>query len=234
MKNFNWKYFSKVVGVIGCVITFITLAIVIYLNHLEPLKIDILMRDFCYDIRGKKYGFGFWFFRLITEFGNLYIIIILIVLTIIFTKCDYRAIILSLGMLAAVLLNVGLKELYLRERPLADMRWMAEDSTSFPSGHSTAVGFLYPFIIYLIYHTNLKKSIKNTVYVLCCLLIPLVMFSRLILGVHYFTDVLAGVSVGIMVACFCMLLYKLCEKYDFMTEGLFDKIRKSKNQEKNQ
>ncbi len=185
-------------------------------------------------IRGKKYGFGFWFFRLITEFGNLYIIIILIVLTIIFTKCDYRAIILSLGMLAAVLLNVGLKELYLRERPLADMRWMAEDSTSFPSGHSTAVGFLYPFIIYLIYHTNLKKSIKNTVYVLCCLLIPLVMFSRLILGVHYFTDVLAGVSVGIMVACFCMLLYKLCEKYDFMTEGLFDKIRKSKNQEKNQ
>ncbi len=219
------------IGVVGCVITFITLTIMIYLNHLEPLKVDIWMRDLCYNIRGKKYGFGFWFFRLITEFGNLYIIAIIIILTILLTKCDYRAIILSIGMLAAVLLNVGLKELYLRERPLADMRWMAEDSTSFPSGHSTAVGFLYPFIIYIIYHTNLKKIYKNIIYISCSIIIPLVMFSRLILGVHYFTDVLAGVSVGIMVSCFCMLMYKLCEKYDFMTEGLFDKIRKNKNKD---
>ena len=231
MKNFNWKNWIKVIGVVGCVITFISLTIMIYLNHLEPLKVDIWMRDLCYHIRGKKYGFGFWFFRLITEFGNLYIIAIIIILTILLTKCDYRAIILSIGMLAAVLLNVGLKELYLRERPLADMRWMAEDSTSFPSGHSTAVGFLYPFIIYIIYHTNLKKIYKNIIYISCSIIIPLVMFSRLILGVHYFTDVLAGVSVGIMVSCFCMLMYKLCEKYDFMTEGLFDKIRKNKNKD---
>ncbi len=51
----------------------------------------------------------------------------------------------------------------------------------------------------------------------------------MILGVHYFTDVIAGVSVGIMVACLAMQLYKIFEKYDFMTEGLFDKIRKSRN-----
>ncbi len=64
---------------------------------------------------------------------------------------------------------------------------------------------------------------------MCSLIIPLVMFSRLILGVHYFTDVIAGVSVGIMVSCLAMLFYKLCERYDFMTEGLFSKISNSKN-----
>lgn len=229
MSKINWKYAIKYTGIIACLITFITLAVVIYLNRLEPLALDRAMRDFAYDIRGEKFGFWYWFFRIITEFGNFYIIAVIIIGVVLFTKCDYRAISISLGILLAVLLNIGLKGIYMRERPFADFRWMNEDSTSFPSGHSTAVGFLYPFIMYLAYHSKvLSKKWKNTIYVICTILIPLVMFSRLILGVHYFTDVLAGVSVGIMVSCLAMLFYKICEKYDFMQEGLLEKIVKSK------
>lgn len=233
MSKLNWKDAIKYTGIILCLVTFITLAVVIYLNRLEPLYLDRAMRDFSYRIRGEKFGFCYWFFRIITEFGNLYIIAIIILIVIIATKCDYRAISISLGILLAVLLNVGLKEIYMRERPFADLRWMNEDSTSFPSGHSTAVGFLYPFIMYLAYHSkSLSNKWKNTIYVACSIIIPLVMFSRLILGVHYFTDVIAGVSVGIMISCLAMLFYKICIKYDFMQEGLLDKILKSKKKDK--
>ncbi len=230
MNKYSWKFWIKLVGILLCIITFITLAVVIYLNRLNPLELDQAVRDFCYKIRGEKYGFGYWFFRIITEFGNFYVIAVIIGMIIVFTKCDYRAISISLGILLAVILNVGLKEIYMRERPFMDLRWMSEDSTSFPSGHSTAVCFLCPFIMYLAYHSkSLSKIKKNILYVMCSLIIPLVMFSRLILGVHYFTDVIAGVSVGIMVSCLAMLFYKLCERYDFMTEGLFSKISNSKN-----
>lgn len=229
MSKINWKYAIKYTGIFLCIVTFITLAVVIYLNRLEPLSLDCAMRDFAYRIRGEKYGFCFWFFRIITEFGNFYIIAVIIISVVLWTKCDYRAICISLGILLAVMLNVGLKEIYMRERPFADLRWMSEDSTSFPSGHSTAVGFLYPFLMYLTYHSKkLPNKLKITIYVACSCIIPLVMFSRLILGVHYLTDVLAGVSVGIMVSCVAMLFYKVCEKYDFMQEGLLEKITKSK------
>ncbi|MDE6946413.1 MAG: phosphatase PAP2 family protein [Anaeroplasmataceae bacterium] len=232
MKKINWKLYIKIAGIVLCMITFIILAIFIYLNRLEPLALDVAMRDFSYNIRGDKYGFGYWFFRLITEFGNVYIIVGIVVFSIIVTRCDYRAILLTLGILGAVLLNVGLKEIYMRERPIEAMRWMDESSTSFPSGHSTAVGFLYTFIMYLVYHSKVNKVLKRTTYTACLMIIPLVMFSRLILGVHYFTDVLAGVSVGIMVACLCMMGFKLCERFDFMTEGLFDVVRKNKTENK--
>lgn len=228
MKKFDWKFALKMAGVIGCIILFCVLAIIIYLNRLEPLPLDSAMRDFSYHIRGEKYGFGYWFFRIITEFGNFYVIAVIVLIVVFLTKCDMRAILFALGILFAVLLNVALKEIYMRERPFADMRWMNEDSTSFPSGHSTAVGFVYPFLIYLAYHTKLKKSYRYAIYISCSLMMPIVMFSRLILGVHYLTDVLAGVCVGIMVACLAMQIYKICVKYDFMTEGLFVKIRNAR------
>ena len=229
MSKMNWKYAIKYTGMAICLVTFIVLAVVIYLNRLEPLALDRAMRDFAYKIRGEKYGFCYWFFRIITEFGFVFTIIPIILVVVILTKFDYRAIIISLGILLATLLNFGLKEIYMRERPFADLRWMNEDSTSFPSGHSTSVGFLYPFLMYLAYHSkSISKKWKYVIYVACSVIIPLVMFSRLILGVHYFTDVIAGVSVGIMVSCAAMLFYKICEKYDFMQEGLIDKIKNRK------
>lgn len=228
MKRISWKLAIKFLGVFGCVVTFIVLAALIYVNRLEPMGMDIAFRDFCYRVRGEKWGFGYWFFRIITEFGNFYIISVIVVFIAIRTRCDFRAILLALGILFAVMLNIGLKGLYMRERPFADFRWMDEVSTSFPSGHSTAAGFMYSFLMYIIYHSKLKKSSQNILMGACLVLIPLVLFSRTILGVHYLSDVLAGFSVGIMVSCLCMLLYKVCVKYEFMTEGLLDKIKKNK------
>ena len=225
MRKVSWKLALKISGVLLCAFIFILFAVLILQNDLNPLALDIAARDFCYDIRGEKYGFCYWFFRLITEFGNFYVIGLIVIVMIVWTKCDYRAILLMLGLFCSVLLNIALKGMYMRERPFADLRWMNESSTSFPSGHSAAVGFLYPFIIYVVFHTNIHLFVKRILYGVCIVLIVLVMFSRMILGVHYLSDVLAGLAVGIMVSCVFMQLYKVCVRYDFMTVGLFEKIK---------
>lgn len=223
-----------VTGIMFCMICFIVLSVIVYLNRTKsPLALDIVICDFCYNIRGEKFGFNYWFFRLITEFGNFYLISILLCLIFIVTKCDYRAILFFLGIILVILLNAALKEIFARERPLEVMRWMNEQTTSYPSGHSASVGFVYPFLIFLVHHSKFKKKYRYGVYLGCLGIIPLVMISRLILGVHYFTDVIAGFCVGIMVACLLACFYEICKKHNIMTEGLWDKFRKRKK-EKNQ
>lgn len=216
----------KYSGIVVCALTFITLAIIIYFHRVEPLKIDAAIRDFAYFIRGEKYGFMYWFFRLITEFGNYLFILIIIGIIAFSTKMDYRFFLVLFGIMLSVIINVGLKDMYSRERPFIDMRWMNEDSTSFPSGHSTAAGYMYTFIIYLAYHEDFNKKIKTVIYSVCGALIPLVMFSRIILGVHYFTDVVAGAATGIMVSCLCMLLYRYCVNNNILTTGMLDRSNK--------
>lgn len=216
----------KIFGIAFCAIAFLILALIIFYHRVEPLWLDAQIRDFCYAIRGEKYGFVYWLFRFFTEFGNYFFIIIILIVIALLTKLDFKFFLVLFGIMLSVILNVGMKDMYSRERPFAELRWMAEDSTSFPSGHSTAAGFLYTFIIYLVYHTNFKIWKKRTLYIICGALIPMVMFSRLILGVHYFTDVIAGCLTGVMVSCLCMLLYRYCANNDILTTGLLHRGKK--------
>lgn len=229
MRRINWKYWLKLAGAIISTITFIVFTLAIYFNDTNALMMDVVARDICYSFRGEKGGFWYWFFRIITEFGNLFVIAIVVIAALIITKCDFRFMTLSFGILCSVLLCIEMKELFMRERPIWEMRWMNEESTSFPSAHSTAAGFMYTYILYLVYHSSVNNKIKNFTYVICPILILLVMLSRMVLGVHYLSDVLAGVSIGVMMACVMMLIYKLCVRYDFMTKGLFSIIKEEKN-----
>lgn len=221
----------KISGIAFSAVVFVSLSIIIYFYRVEPLWIDAELRDFSYYIRGEKYGFMYWVFRIITEFGNFFIIILILLGIALFTRLDFRFFLVLFGIMLSLILNVGLKDMYSRERPYEDLRWAAEYTTSFPSGHATAAGFLYSYIIYLVYHTDLKPWIKRTVYGVCGALIPLIMFSRLILGVHYFTDVVAGCATGIMVSCFCMLLYRYCVNNNILTTGLLHRRKKKEERD---
>ncbi|MBQ8320098.1 MAG: phosphatase PAP2 family protein [Clostridia bacterium] len=78
-------------------------------------------------------------------------------------------------------------------------------SLSFPSGHSTMGGGLF-------FATALRFEKRKWLWVLCPFLTLGVMASRLYLGVHYFTDVLAGASLGILVAVIWDMVYRYCPK----------------------
>ena len=209
---------------IGFLLLFIAMSITVFVTGGNPL-IDTAIRDFAYDIRGDKGGFIFWVFRILTEFGDIIFIVFIAVLGLFYTKLDNRFLVFVFGMLFAVLLNTAFKEVFSRERPYEIYRWMEEESKSFPSGHSVNAAYIFSMIMFTIYKSNYKKSIKLATYITCGTLIPIVMISRIILGVHFFTDTIAGASLGIMVASLCMLLNNLLTSRNILTEGLLKKSK---------
>lgn len=112
--------------------------------------------------------------------------------------------------LGNLVLNPILKELFQRSRPAEALRMVAEASYSFPSGHSFAAGMIYPLITYFfIRSTNLSKHSTLVTSILVLVMVS-ICFSRIYLGVHYFTDVVAGFSLGL--SCYYLSRY-VFEKY---------------------
>lgn len=114
--------------------------------------------------------------------------------------------------ISGALLSLGLKELFARERPPDVFHLLTVKSLSFPSGHA-----MMSSIVYLTQGALLAKvqSNKNTrIYILlvAILLVFLIGISRIYLGVHYPTDVLAGWSAGLAWASLCWLAAKYLQR----------------------
>ena len=85
------------------------------------------------------------------------------------------------------------KWLFQRQRPF-DMTQLME--YSFPSGHSTYTAFFYGFVIYFFIRQTGNRGRRIDLVFLWAGIVAVVGFSRLYLGVHYLSDVLAGVLLG--------------------------------------
>ena len=93
------------------------------------------------------------------------------------------------------LLNLALKNIFTRGRPTIT-HLIKENGYSLPSGHAMASLAFYGLIIYLVYKSvNLSKKVKTILISLLTLLIILIGISRIYLGVHYVSDVIAGYSI---------------------------------------
>ena len=87
-----------------------------------------------------------------------------------------------------------LKEIFHRSRPLGAL--VTESSPSFPSAHSIISIAFYAFIFYLL-ALNAKSRFSKYLLISAVFLVPVFLgFSRLYLGVHYLSDVLAGYAIG--------------------------------------
>lgn len=214
--------------------SFIILTVLCVLIHQfrgEPLGVDIWARDLAYNTRGEKGGLNYWFWRIITEFGDIFFVAALAIALLIYTKLDYRFLIFCLGVVTEVLLNSAFKGVYQRPRPLTENWWMFEDSTSFPSGHSTATGFMHPYVIFILVMTEDNKKIKLPAIIVSSVLFFLVPISRIVLGMHYFTDCLAGLALGGIVASFTITIAILFKEYNILQNGLLSFLFKKKNKE---
>ncbi len=80
-----------------------------------------------------------------------------------------------------------------RARPMA--MYDAADRFSFPSGHAASSIVLYGFLAFLLAHEK-RAKIRLAITLLAAGLVGLIAFSRLYLGAHWLSDVLASLSLG--------------------------------------
>lgn len=120
-------------------------------------------------------------------------VFVLIVLGLLFTQRRPQAQFAVLGLGGAVGTALIMKVVFQRARPELWPRLITEHGASFPSGHATTAAALATFVALLLWRTKWRwpAVILGGLYAL------LVGYSRLVLGVHYPTDVLAGWLTGL-------------------------------------
>ena len=168
------------ISIIISIILFVALTIFVKVNNNLTFEYNIFKF-----INGNNSLYNV--FRVITEFGEWYTYLVIIILIFIF-KRKYSYVIIA-NILTCTLLNNALKLLIMRERP--EWRLYTPHGYSYPSGHAMSSLAFYGLIIYLIikyYKGNGKKIISG----LLSLLIILIGISRIYLGVHYCTDVIGA------------------------------------------
>jgi membrane-associated phospholipid phosphatase len=112
---------------------------------------------------------------------------------------------LALVVPGGMLINSALKLLFDRARPTWDDPLLTLTTGSFPSGHATGSTLFYGFLAcYLV--RRAKSGLARALAILgCAAMVVLVGFSRVYLGVHYLSDVLAGMSLGTAWLALCMI-----------------------------
>jgi membrane-associated phospholipid phosphatase len=102
-----------------------------------------------------------------------------------------------LAMPAGMILNVLLKGLFERSRPVFEQPLVMLATYSFPSGHAAYSTMLYGLLAAYVAHRVDRWQWRLVSVLVCGAIVALVAFSRLYLGAHYLTDVLAGIFEGL-------------------------------------
>ena len=111
---------------------------------------------------------------------------------------------LSIG--GGLVISALLKEIIGRPRP--EFAYIVENDFSFPSGHAIAATIFFTLIIYF-FARKIKNLVWREIFItISILLIILTVVSRLYLGVHWLSDVVAGVSFGLFWTTSMILLVR--------------------------
>lgn len=133
------------------------------------------------------------FMKFMTRIGDG---LVWVVLSIIFLAINiYAGMALLFSIVSQVLLQSIIKRLFSRQKPYVSYTEISNvipppDKFSFPSGH-TAAAFAVAFVFYYFY---------PFLFIPMLIIASLIAFSRIYLGLHYPTDVLAGIILGLISA----------------------------------
>lgn len=146
----------------------------------------------------------------ITTLGNPDFVVVVVVFSLgwlWWRQCHLEAKVFAIACLGALILNQGLKLCFAKPRPQLWTHLIAESSFSFPSGHALGSLVLYGFLAYVLAKQSPKSA--HWFYSVAAAIIAAIGTSRLYLGVHWPTDVLAGYAVGFLWLMVCITMIKL-------------------------
>ena len=184
-KNYKWIIFF--------LFFVIFLAIAEDVFEQEIFEFDSVVYNFLVNNRNEALNN---FFKIITQFGSALVLIIITILCVIFIRDKKYKILVPANLLTIAIINIVLKNFFLRPRP-NELRLIEETGYSFPSGHAMASTAFYGLLIYIVHEKVENKILRNTICIMLGLLILLISISRIYVGVHYTSDVIAGTCFSI-------------------------------------
>ena len=185
------------------------LAITIFLLLLLAviLKADSLDKTIYNSIKNLRTSYLNDIVIVITKLGNALPVTLICIVYFILKPKEGKYVIACV--ITAFLMNLLLKNIVARTRP--NSLWLIKETGfSFPSGHAMASMSLYGMILYFINVNNIQY--KKLITTLLSGLIILVGLSRVYVGVHFPSDILAGFSLSFsIVLIYCYLYQKEVE-----------------------
>lgn len=120
------------------------------------------------------------------------------------TRHKVSALLLLIAVTGGIVLNNILKISFGRPRPSV-FEWQTHVSSwSFPSGHAMSAVVMYGTVAYLAARLHKTHWARVLSMFIASIYIAVICISRLYLGVHYPSDVIAGAAIGLAWAAFCM------------------------------
>lgn len=189
-----------------CLIIFIGLLLMMLFNPAPVQSIDDALRQIINAHRSVVWNI---FFVNFTQLFNSKETIIWIVITAILSGIMVNRrfvwqVLLTIG--SGVLLNRIIKLLIQRPRPNTNLL-MHYSSYSFPSGHSSVAALVLGCLILLTWQVVRRNWVKITITTILVILVLAIGFSRVYVGAHYPSDVLAGWCLGTVVVTGFQLLF---------------------------
>ena len=185
----RWKYPIIII----LLLTFIGLLLSVFLEY--ELKLD----SFVYDnvILNTRNDLLTNILKVVTFFADPIFLIVLSIIIFTILKGKKEKFYFIFNICFITLLNQILKHLILRPRPNVE-QLVIQGGYSFPSGHSMVSVAFYGYLIYLLWKTKLNTTYKYIGTILLIFLIIVICFSRIYLGVHYVSDVIAGICLSLI------------------------------------
>lgn len=146
------------------------------------------------------------FFLLVTYIHSLTAICVfaMILASMLARQRDWNGV-LRLGLVVpgGLILNALLKQVYHRTRPSFDEPLLTLTTFSFPSGHTAGAVLFYGMLATVIMPRLASRGGRAACVLLAALLVAVVSLSRMYLGVHYLSDVLAAACASVAWLIFC-------------------------------
>lgn len=203
IKN-NYIYIILII----CIFAFLAIAEDVF--EKEIMYMDVLAYKFFVEVLRTPVLTSFMNF--ITQFGSTVILIIIVLLLFIFIKNKRIPLCITSNLILITLINQAFKFIVQRPRPVG-YGLIEQGGYSFPSGHSMVSTAFYGFLIYIIYKYIKNKKYRYLFYGLLTILILLIGISRIYLGVHYASDVVAGATISI---AYLIIFVKAVNKFDII------------------